>query len=193
MLRADNTGRDYRRLVIEGYDRCAGAFNAQRALEASDALAPLVARLSDGARVLDLGCGAGVPVAQTLSDRFDVIGADMGTLHFWPESFDAVVSFYAIFHLPRDRQAGLFRGIHAWLRPGGCALLSVGRTSHAGYTEDFFGVEMYWSHFDAATYREMLLAAGFELIEERELHHGYRDDGAPVERHPLLLLRKRGA
>ena len=64
------------------------------------------------------------------------------------------------------------------------------RTDSGSYTEEYFGVEMYWSHYGTAQYREMLLRAGFELIEEQILDHGYSDDGAPVERHPLFLLRK---
>ncbi len=212
MKLADDALRDYKRLVINGYDRCADAFNAERQAEAADALAPLMMRLPDGARVLDLGCGAGVPVASTLAVRFDVVGVDISAsqlslarrqapgvallrgdmehLHFAPSSFDAVVSFYAIFHMPREQQAGLFSRIIEWLRPGGYALISLGRTDEPAYTEDFFGVEMYWSHYGTAQYREMLLEAGFDLLEEQILDHGYRDDRAPVERHPLFFVRK---
>lgn len=214
MKLADDPSRDYKRLVIDSYDRCAAAFNAERVTEAADALAPLMARLHPGARVLDLGCGAGVPVARTLSERFDVVGADisasqlslarrqapgasllrtdMERLHFAPSSFDAVVSFYAVFHLPREQQPDLFSRMFEWLRPGGYALVSLGRTDEPAYTEDFFGVEMYWSHYGTAQYRTMLLEAGFELIEEQILDHGYRNDGAPVERHPLFFMRKPG-
>src|SRR4051812_26152536 len=40
-------------------------------------LEELAGRLSDGARVLDLGCGAGVPSTRRLAERFDVVGADI--------------------------------------------------------------------------------------------------------------------
>jgi cyclopropane fatty-acyl-phospholipid synthase-like methyltransferase len=214
MKLANDRQRDYKRLVIDGYDRCAAAFNAERATEAVDELSPLMSRLQEGARVLDLGCGAGVPVARALAERFDVVGADisasqlalargqapgvaliradMGHLHFAPASFDAVVSFYAIFHLPREEQPALFARIRGWLRPGGYLLASLGRTDEAPYTEEFFGVEMYWSHYGTEQYRQMLLETGFELIEEQTLQHGYREDGgAPTEQHPLFLARKR--
>jgi SAM-dependent methyltransferase len=153
-----------------------------------------------------------VPVARALSERYEVVGADisasqlglarrqapgvalvradMGSLHFPPATFDAVVSFYAVFHLPREEQPALFARIIEWLRPGGYLLVSLGRTDEPPYTEEFFGVEMYWSHYGTAQYRQMLHDAGFELIEESTLTHGYRDDGAPVEVHPLFFGRK---
>ncbi len=213
MKPANDPTRDYKRLVIDGYDRCSAAFNAQRATEAEAALAPLLALLPERARVLDLGCGAGVPVSSTLSTRFDVVGADISAsqlalarkqaplvgllradmehLHFAPTSFDAVVSFYAIFHIRRREQPRLFLRIRDWLRPGGLLLASLGRTDGPSYTEqDFFGVEMYWSHYNTEQYRDLLREAGFEPIEEQVLAHGYRDGGAPVEQHPLFLVRK---
>jgi cyclopropane fatty-acyl-phospholipid synthase-like methyltransferase len=214
MKLADDPARDYKRVVIEGYDRCAAAFNAERATEQADALALLFERVPRGSRVLDLGCGTGVPVARTLAEKYDVVGADisasqlalarrqapgvalvradMGSLHFPPATFDAVVSFYAVFHLPREEQPALFGRIREWLRPSGYLLVSLGRTNEPPYTEEFFGVEMYWSHYGTAQYRQMLLDAGFELIEEATLTHGYRDDGAPVEVHPLFFARKPG-
>ena len=74
--------------------------------------------------MLDLGCGAGVPVTRWLADRgFAVTGvdvsakqlelartyvpegtfikADMTEVVFGPESFDAVVAFHSIIHVPR--------------------------------------------------------------------------------------------
>src|SRR4051794_33047694 len=72
----DRTG-DYRTFVARGYDACGDAYNADRSTTASDVLDVLIDRLPDGARVLDLGCGAGVPIARTLANRFDVVGADI--------------------------------------------------------------------------------------------------------------------
>src|SRR5207248_2761628 len=82
--------------------------------------------------------------------------------------FDAVVSFYAIFHVPRELQARVFADIFRSLKRGGYLLASVGRTDAGSYTEpDFFGVEMYWSHYGVDTYREMVKSSGFELLTER--------------------------
>jgi cyclopropane fatty-acyl-phospholipid synthase-like methyltransferase len=212
MKLASDSTRDYRLLVRDGYDACAPAFNAARALEQHEA-PDLLDALPAGSRVLDLGCGGGAPVARTLARRHRVVGvdlsagqlalarrqapgvalllADMGSVAFAPASFDAVVSFYAIFHLPRELQPALFARIHGWLRPGGLLLVSLGRTDEPPYTEDFFGVEMYWSHYGTARYRQLLRDAGFTIVEERTLAHGYREDGSPpTEAHPLFFARR---
>ena len=68
------------RIVAAGYDRMAERFLdwAQR-VEGDprlDWLADLAERLPDGARVLELGCGAGEPCTRILSERFRVTGVD---------------------------------------------------------------------------------------------------------------------
>ena len=209
----DDAAADYRLLVRDGYDRCAPAFNDDRADSDASALTPLLARLPEGSRVLDLGCGAGAPIAKTLSARHRVVGvdlsarqlslarqqapaadlilADMATCAFAPESFDAIVSFYAIFHLQRDHHEELFRRLHEWLKPGGYLLASLAMTDEGSYTEDFFGVEMYWSNYDMPRYRAMITAAGFDLVAEATLPHGYDDDDHPKEVHPIVFAQRR--
>jgi ubiquinone/menaquinone biosynthesis C-methylase UbiE len=62
---------DPRRLVREGYDRASHAYRGDDAdLEMSGYghwLRRLAARVPDGARVLDLGCGNGVPATRAPS------------------------------------------------------------------------------------------------------------------------------
>lgn len=211
-MKAAKTGLDYRILVRDGYDACAADFNQHRLGAPSEALTPLLARLRPGAHVLDLGCGTGVPIARALSTAHDVVGVDISsaqialarqqapkaafvlgditTIEFTPASFDAVVSFYAIFHTPRETHPALFTRIHTWLRPGGLMLASLATTDDGSYTEDFFGVEMYWSNYDMAQYRKMLAACGFDLLAEGELTNGYATD-QPPESHPIVFAQKR--
>lgn len=213
MKPVDDTAADYRLLVRDGYDHCAPAFNDDRAASDADALTPLLARLPEGSRILDLGCGAGAPIAKTLSARHRVVGvdlssgqlalarkqapdadfllADMTTCAFAPASFDAIVSFYAIFHLPREHHEYLFRRMHGWLKTGGLLLASLAMTDEGSYTEDFFGVEMYWSNYDMPRYRAMITTAGYELLAEATLSHGYDDDHHPKEVHPIVFAQRR--
>jgi cyclopropane fatty-acyl-phospholipid synthase-like methyltransferase len=162
--------------------------------------------------VLDVGCGTGVPVGRALADAgHEVVGVDisagqlavarrqapavrlvrgdMSCLAFADASFDAVVSFYAIFHLPRELHAALFARAHDWLKPGGWLFASVSFPEESAYVEEFFGVEMYWSNYGIARYRRMLREAGFVIAHESVLSHGYESDAKP-EAHPLLLARR---
>lgn len=216
MKRADDPTVDYRKLVRDGYDRCSAAFSEARKREPGTELAPLLERLTPGSRVLDVGCGAGLPIAGALaraghrvtgvdvsveqikrarenvpSGEFMV--ADAVAAEFPPESFAAVVSFYALFHLPREEHEELFRRIARWLAPGGWFLASVTHFREDAYTEDdFFGVRMYWSNWSLDDYRGMLERLGFELLEAGTLGHGYDEaENHRPEAHPLLFARKR--
>jgi ubiquinone/menaquinone biosynthesis C-methylase UbiE len=210
--RANDPNRDYGKLVQRGYDTVAEAFNAARSQESADVLAPLLKALPDGARVLDLGCGTGVPIARALAERFAVTGVDisaaqlelarrqvpgatfiqgdMTSIEFDDASFDAVVSFYAIFHLPREQHAALFGKIHRWLKPRGYLLASLALTDESPYTEDFFGTEMYWSNYGIDAYRQMLSKTGFAIERDTLLGHGYGDAGHAAETHPLIFARR---
>ncbi len=214
MKPADDPNIDYKALVQRGYDRCAVRYDQARQNEAHPELALLMDRLDDGARVLDIGCGAGVPVARALAQRFQVTGVDLSSemtkrakanvpgatfinsdimvTQFPSSYFDAVVSFYAIFHLPRDEHPELFRNIHRWLKVGGYFLATVAQTSEAPYTEDdFFGVAMYWSNFGLEDYRKLLIEIGFQLLEAGVLSHGFNaDEDISEEYHPMIFAQK---
>jgi cyclopropane fatty-acyl-phospholipid synthase-like methyltransferase len=205
--------RDYRALVRDGYDRISAEFNRTRALEPAGELAPLLSMLAPHSTVLDLGCGTGVPIARALSvashrvlgvdisraqlalarrqvPEAQLVRADLSRCHFRPVSFDAVVIFYAMFHTPLSEHPLIIRRISEWLRPGGCVLATLSPSREAGYTEDFFGTEMYWSNLSLAEYRELLLSCGFDIISEAVVGHGYSDASARPETHPLVLARK---
>lgn len=180
---------DPKHTVRAGYERAADAYLADRPQTSPDimALEQLTRRLANGALVLDAGCGAGVPVTQRLAERYRVVGVDFAArqlalaavhvpsaalaqmdltrLGFAAEAFDAVVSYYAIIHIPRDEHAGIYADLFRLLRLGGLAFLCLGAESYADdHDDDFYGVRMYWSHFDAAANLDLLRRAGFEIV-----------------------------
>ena len=211
-MKLAHTSLDSRSVVMTGYDRVAREFNMARVSESSEELAPLLAELTPGSTVLDLGCGAGVPIARALSRSHRVIGvdlsrtqlalaseqvpmadliqADMSRCAFPPASFDAAVSFYAIFHLPLSEHGPLILRVAEWLKPGGLLLATFSPHRQDGYTEDFFGAEMYWSNLSLPEYRALVEAAGLEIVSEGVVGHGYADQRARAEAHPLVLARK---
>ena len=181
----------HRRTVESGYDQMAEEYLATKDPEdplALRALEDLASLLPSEAAVLDLGCGAGVPVARWLADRgFAVTGVDvsarqlelartnvpegiylkanMTEVVFAPESFDAVVAFHSIIHVPRTEHPTLLESIHRWLEPGGGFLATMTAADYEGRDEDWegWGAPMVWSHCDKNANVAMLRDAGFEV------------------------------
>jgi 2-polyprenyl-3-methyl-5-hydroxy-6-metoxy-1,4-benzoquinol methylase len=65
-------------LVKSGYDIIAAQYTGSRNEGTDDVhlLHQFMERLPEGAKVLDAGCGSGVPIAKLLSQRFNVTGVD---------------------------------------------------------------------------------------------------------------------
>ena len=213
MQNANDPNVNYKALVQRGYDLCAAAYAEARQGEDSPELDLLIRRLTNGARILDIGCGPGVPIARTLAQHFDVTGVDISSeqirrarlnvpagtfiqgdimsVVFPPADFDAVVAFYSIFHLPREEHPELLRRIYEWLKPGGYLLATVTPFAEAAYTEDdFFDVTMYWSNWGLDDYRTMLMQIGFKLLETTVIGHGYTEEKqTPAEHHPLIFAQ----
>ena len=117
--------------------------------------------------------------------------ADIMSVDLPPASFDGVVAFYTVFHLPREIHAELFHRVHRWLRPRGLFLCTLSAYSEDAYTEDdFFGVTMYWSNYGIHEYRQLLSGIGFSLLHVTTTGHGYQEGEQPPERHPLVLARR---
>jgi SAM-dependent methyltransferase len=196
---------DPKRVVEAGYDRIAERYSEWTGETLIDERARFVAllfeRLAAGASILELGCATGVPTTRELVKRFAVTGvdisarsialakqqvpeatfkhADMTQLNFPSASFDAVIAFYSITHVPREEHAQLLQDIATWLRPGGLFVASLGAGDDPGGIEDdWLGAPMYFSAFDSATNRRLVQEAGMELIVADDITGD--EDGVPV-------------
>ena len=192
------------RIVKEGYDAIADEYMDWIGRIAGDPRRQwadtLTSRLPDRARVLELGCGAGIPETKLLAQRFQVTAVDISTeqlerarmnvpsaafiqadftaLELEPESFEAVAAFYSFNHVPRDLLGTLFARIHSWLVPGGLLLASLGTSDTDDSTEAWLGTTMFFSSFPPETNRRLLSKAGFELLlDELVTMHEPEPDG----------------
>lgn len=148
--------------------------------------------LPAGAKILDLGCGTGDPIARHIVNRgFRVtcidesremlkfaqqtvlkakfIHADMVDLEL-NDKFDGAIAWDSMFHVERKHHAAIYRKLFQALNAGSRVLLSVGGSapdeeddSVEGFTSEMFGQTFYYSGFAPEVTRKMIEAAGFEI------------------------------
>lgn len=145
--------------------------------------------------VLELGCGCGLPVSEKLltypnisvtandlsstqitlakenlkdaGDRVSFLEGDMTKLDLALGSFDAVLAFYSIIHLPRDEQVTLLSSIAKWLKPGGYLLANFSAKESQGIELEKWLAEkgwMFWSGWGRAGTVEKIKEAGLEIV-----------------------------
>jgi len=206
-----NPDMDFRKTVKEGYNAIANRYLAERTRDSEDVrlLNDFMERLPVSAIVLDAGCGAGIPISQKLSERFQVKGVDfseaqielakknvpnatflcedMAKLDFPENTFDGITSYYAIIHIPREEHQALLANFHRVLKPGGIALLCLGAEhSVADIDENFLGARMYWSHYDTKTYLDMLDECGFSILWSKRVEDATCEGAG----HLFVLVKK---
>ena len=204
--------REQKKIVKQGYDNLSYAYRADDTPDDYGDYAAWIEMLADsipeGAGVLDIGCGCGLPATKLLAKRYRVTGIDVSKVQiaraqrlvpearficgdiveqvFPPESFAAIVSFYAIIHMPLEDHPALFRQIAYWLKPSGCFLATVGHSAWTGEDDAYLGVKggrMCWSHADERTNLHWIQEAGLQVYRQQFVPEG--ESG-----HTLVLARK---
>ena len=179
-----------KQVVAQGYDQVAQAY-AELENEAPWPrmrwLKKLLPRLAPGSAVLDLGCGSGDPADVEIAKTHAVTGvdisqaqialarqkvpsghflqADVGSVTFPEASFDVVITFYTLEHLPRTEHGVILQRIYQWLRGGGHFLISTEAGEIEEIVSEWLGVPMYFSCFDPETLKQMVRDTGFEIVE----------------------------
>ena len=177
-------------LVRKGYDLIAVEYHTNRNIFGNKKeLEAFVGLLPRSADVLDMGCGAGVPVTKLLIDSgFNVTGIDfsesmlnlvtknvpeaqfikknMTDVDFDDDSFDGLTACYSIIHVPKEKHVSLFQMFHKILRSNGVLLISMGSNGWEG-TDEFHGTKMFWSHYAPKTTLQMVTDAGFEIMFDK--------------------------
>lgn len=192
--------------VKKGYNTIAHLYLQKRDLfQNSIYLDKFMTYLEKGATILDIGCGAGVPIDSYLIDHgYKIRGIDisekqielakkhvpngeyevkdMADLKTNEYNVDAIVSFYSIFHIDRKLHAGLFKKMATFLPKNGKILITLGYTDWEG-TEKFHGQDMMWSHYDAQKNKALIIQAGFRILFDVI-------DTSGGEKHLIIIAEK---
>ncbi|KAF8589268.1 S-adenosyl-L-methionine-dependent methyltransferase [Ramaria rubella] len=117
-------------------------------------------------RILDFGCGCGVPLSRDLANAgYSVIGVDISpvqvnragvlvpdgtfieadimspSLHeqFTTKKFSAIIGLYVLIHIPRDEQPILIHRLVDWMTDDGLCALITGVVSWTGEVNGWLG------------------------------------------------------
>lgn len=203
---------DIRKIVKEGYEKgnYVGFFRSNPQLNTMEQsqLDRLADSVPKGAKILDLGCGTGVPFDKYLVDRgFKLTGvdfasnhiaaarknvptatfieSDFSTLDFGTHKFDAIIAFYSIFHILREEQQELFNKMNSLLVNGGFILVTLATSDSEDVEENWTGAPMAWSQYDPAKYKAMLAQSNIEIV-----HDEFEGQPGDTEYHWWVLAKK---
>jgi cyclopropane fatty-acyl-phospholipid synthase-like methyltransferase len=210
----NNPDFNQKELVASGYDACAEAYGKVRISKEEPALELLLEKLKPKSKILDIGCGNGIPVTQKLALTHNVTGVDISTKQILfarknvphaefiqsdimqydleQASWDAIVSFYALFHLKKEEQEITLGRVVNALKPGGYLLLTLADHDEAAYTEDdFFGTTMFWENYSFGKYQTILTELGISILFSGHINHGYNEEyNGNEESHPIVFGQK---
>ncbi|KAB1140178.1 methyltransferase domain-containing protein [Streptomyces luteolifulvus] len=177
----------------------------------------LIETLPPGSRVLDLGCGTGVPTARQLTDAgFDVVGVDLSggmvdlarqyvpaaTFHQLDLAdlrpggprdlgrFDAVAAFFSLLMLPRAEIPLAVRTIHQVLAPGGLFVLSMVEADVDDFEIPFLGHTIRVSGYLREDLRKVVEDGGFEIVREFSYTFAPAVADVPPEEQVFLCCRR---
>ncbi len=184
--------RDPKQIVARGYDAIALRYAEWAGRVESPTLEwlrDLDTRLSDGADVLELGCGRGVPGTRELARRHRVTGVDISAVqielarHHVPEasfvhadavdldvapgSLDAIVALYFFGHVPAHEQRDLLHRLAVWLKDDGLLLATFGAGEPGEEVDqDWLGAPMFFASLGGDSYPPLVREAGLEVLRE---------------------------
>ncbi|MGH3994780.1 MAG: class I SAM-dependent DNA methyltransferase [Pseudonocardiaceae bacterium] len=191
-------------LIAERYDEAFTDRNAQLA-----AGRWLIETLPPGARVLDLGCGSGLPTAVQLAEAgFEVVGTDEsgrmldlargrvpGATFLQRDMrdfedigrFDAVVSFFSLLMMPKADIEKVLAEVREHLNDDGLLAIGMVYGDMDSLPISFLGVSTFASAYPSDQLAQVVGDAGFEVVDVEEVN--VQAEPERVERQIYLRAR----
>src|SRR3989339_1878009 len=179
MADKNNVYKDYE-IIAEWFDE-----HRSRELFEKPYLDKVISYLVPGAKILDLGCGMGEPIAQYFIEQgFDLVGIDgsqklitLAQKRFpsatWivedmrhvklSEKFDCIIAWHSLFHLTADDQRKMFKVIADHLNLNGMLLFTSGHEAGEVWSNNG-GENLYHASLSADEYRSLLVQHNFEVL-----------------------------
>jgi ubiquinone/menaquinone biosynthesis C-methylase UbiE len=171
----------------------------------------LISMMNKGSKILDLGCGNGRAVKYFIDREFKGIGIDLSDkmlnlakenvikgefykkdftqLDFESNSFDAIISFFALNHIEKEKFKQVISDCKKILKKGGFLLLGMVKGTSEGYWVGFYGqkMELYGAGYTKKELFDILNSEGYEILKSGIEHF----KGKYFEEDQIFLLGKK--
>lgn len=158
-------------------------------------------------KILDLGCGNGVPYTRELTNLGKVVGCDISDSQVrrarynvprarfickdvvslsLKHKYDMITMFNSFYNVADKDKSLLLSKIRYWLKDYGVILITTyGGVTEVKCTECFYGEPMIWHHISAADFEKLVTQAGLCVVD-----HEYREDTIGSKKTHLWTLEK---
>ncbi len=194
-------------IVRQGYNLIADSYVQNRSnLKSGKYIQKLLKLLPKKSLIVDVGCGAGIGVddlllkaghnvigidnstamiklARQLCPSGDYVEMDMKDLKYEQFRSEAVVAFYALFHIERSKHLNMLKTWASFLPKKGLLLVTMGDRAFEG-NHTMYGEQMWSSQWGSQKNIELVRQAGFDIMS-------HEIDTSGAERHLVVLAKKK--